>query len=162
MKRWTRRGIVNSVETLLLVAATVAIALAAMFYLASHVSAEAASSKSMITIADAQAWYYASTPAPSSNPAITATIYVTNIGNAPARIDDIKLLTSAYSCYYEKKGVNVIVKPGETVPISTELKLASNYCAGATIPPRSIITITYTAAGHTAVVSAPITVSKAS
>ncbi len=157
--RGTVKGVVNSVETMLLIAATIAIALVALYFLATHVVAQASSSKSMISVSDAQGWYYGPNNLATSNPGITVTIYVTNIGDTDATIKYVKVLTTNPACYYEAS-FNVKVKPGETVPVSGKLDRKGN-CNGAYIPSKTIVHIEYDADGRKGTVDQPIMISAA-
>lgn len=154
----SRRGIVQTVETMLLISITLVLAMVALAYAIHHVTAQAESAKSLIQISDAQAWYYSSTATTYYNPVLAATIYVTNIGNVEATINSVKVILPAQNCYYQGSA-NVVVKPGETVPVSLVLK---RYCAAnVNLPSTAIVHVAYTAGGVSGVVDAPISISMA-
>jgi len=156
------KGVVISTEIMLILSAVVILAFVAMLGLGKIVLNQAISTKTTITVNEAQAWYYGANDLISSNPFITATFFVTNLGSSPITVTTVNILagTSGGTPYFYTGSANQVVNPGETISIS--LKLTPTSSVNVAIPGQTTMTVYYTDAnGRTGSVDAPIVITHA-
>jgi archaellum component FlaG (FlaF/FlaG flagellin family) len=112
----SKRGMVVALEIMLIIAAIIALAFVALNNIGHTLVSQAYSTKSMISIEQAQVYYYDASKLTSKNTILSASMYVTNIGDSPVTVKRVTVIIDK-SCTYSAS-TNIKVYPGETVPLT--------------------------------------------
>ena len=145
------RGIVNSVELLLIVAIVVAIALATIFYLSKNVSAEASSPKPLVSVASGKMYLFMQNGQCTH---IVVTLQVTNQGYVPVTVNKIGIIDNNGADF--SAASSYALNPGETRILSVNIPLSR--CPKLNIGGENFAYIQYVADKRTFRVGRPVPV----
>ena len=156
MKTYSNRakGIVTSIEIMLILSAVIAIAFIANLGLGKIVMNQAMSTKAMVTIQEPQGWYYGVDNEINHNPTITVSLSITNMGNKDITIDNVYIMITP-GCTYNAGGVGITVHAGETIIQS--IRTTKHCNSNSNIPVHADLFLQYsTRDGRTNVIQHPI------
>ncbi len=116
------RGIVNSVELLLILTVVVAISLMTIFYLSRSVTAQASSPKPLVSISSGKVYLIKQG---TTCKQLVVTLYITNEGSVPITVSKFGVIDAAAKEYTSSNSIKYTVNPGETRILSDEITLNS-------------------------------------